>query len=141
MTVWLVLSFLLHLITLFALIVLYQRSSSADRSQPTYDPQALTEQLDAFVKQIEQENEAYYQNMLAHLKDLETEWEIKVNQLNQASSREAADPPQPDTYGEKVFDRAIHLHQQGYTPEQIARQLNIGIGEAQLLVRLFEKHC
>ncbi|WP_420838477.1 DUF6115 domain-containing protein [Caldalkalibacillus thermarum] len=151
------LSLLLHLITLFALIVVYQRCSVLGHSKG--EPRSTLEHLENFVKKIEQENETYYRNVLAHMEDLEAKWENKLNnflnKMNEntppSSHTSHADDERHDLdlfakhssqangAGDEAFARALHLHRQGYSPEQIAKQLGIGIGETELLISLFNK--
>jgi transcriptional regulator of aromatic amino acid metabolism len=173
MTVFLiVVSFLLHLISFFAIVVLYQRRSLERVSLPSLqeDVETIHQSIESFVDELEKENEALYNKLLQHIKKKETEWDgrlkhleerynalevptepvesihstkIEQESIEEAGSREEENK-QPESLGHEnkdpKFQQALDLFNQGFSSEQIAKVLQIGKGEADLIVNMIKKY-
>lgn len=159
--IFMLISLLFHLITVFALIVLYQRYAllKAELGPFTED---LQDKLEKFVKRIEEENEAFYQLLVDYIKEKETtgkgEEKGKVNfpttenespsPFLDAEEREEGinieerelkqdELPLVPKAADPFLQQVISLYQQGYSPQEIGRQLNKGVGEIQLMLNLY----
>ena len=160
--IFMLISLLLHLMTILALIVLYQRYAllKAELGPFTED---LQDKLEKFVKRIEEENEAFYQLLVDYIKEKETtgkgeekgkvdfpttENESPSSFLDYEESEEGIykieeeklkqdEPPLDPKAADPFLQQVISLYQQGYSPQEIGRQLNKGVGEIQLMLNLY----
>jgi DNA-binding NarL/FixJ family response regulator len=131
--IWIPLSVLLHLITIFGLIILYQRYQTLKAGQMP-DMTELKQQLHQYIRQIEKENEAYYQKVVNYIneRDMKQQKETK-NQVQHRVQDIHKDQRPPHAR----IDQVIKLLKQGYSHQEIARQLNMGVGEIQLMANLY----
>lgn len=158
--IWILISFLLHIITIFGLLIVYQRIQGL-YSQESPAEHQLQEQLQSYLKQIERENEAYYRKMVQYINEREQNWTAKLqsnqpasspsfssatNQENahdkaQAKQGEGVPSPQPSLkqHTPEEVEQVLALLKQGYSHQEIARRLHRGVGEIQLMVNLFAK--
>jgi outer membrane biosynthesis protein TonB len=169
-----VVSFLLHLISIFAIVVLFQRRSLERVSLPSLqeDVETIHQSMESFVDELEKENEALYDKLLQHIKKKENKWDERLMLLEERldaklfnEPTKPAEPIQPtkiektsiELTGSKEeenkqpealqhenkdpkFQQALDLFNQGFSPEQIAKVLHIGKGEANLIVNMIQKY-
>jgi transcriptional regulator of aromatic amino acid metabolism len=167
-----VVSFLLHLISIFAIVVLFQRRSLERVSLPSLqeDVETIHQSIESFVDELEKENEALYDKLLQHIKKKEDEWDGRLKLLEESyhALELTTEPVEPihstkieqesiDEEGSKEeenkqpevfehenkdpkFQQALDLFNQGFSPEQIAKVLHIGKGEADLIVNMIKKY-
>jgi wyosine [tRNA(Phe)-imidazoG37] synthetase (radical SAM superfamily) len=177
-----IVSFLLHLISIFAIVVLYQRRSLERVSLPSSqdDVETIHESIESFVDELEKENEALYEKLLQHIRKKESEWdgrlqlieerlialeipaeveresmeeeqiskEVKqkskaVEQESEQESREEEKKQTDSLQNENKdpkFQQALELFNQGFSADQIAKVLQIGKGEAGLIVNMIKKY-
>ncbi len=93
--VLLIISFILHVISLLAIVVLFQRRSVERLNLPSLeqDVETLHDSMEAFVTEIEKENEILYERIEAILTKKEVEWQYKADELtkNISSLQEKVD--------------------------------------------------
>lgn len=83
-------SFLLHIITILAVIVLYQRRTLERVNLPTMkeDVETLHHSMEAFIDEIEKENEHLYERMVQHVREKEEQqrrqYDTLTNKLTQS---------------------------------------------------------
>lgn len=140
-SIWMMISLLLHLITILALIVLYQRYTLLKTEIGPFGDE-LQRSLEKFVKEIEEENEAFYQLLVEHLKERKEQGKGEEKGEADQPALETEEPPSPSVdSGEKgsdpLFEQVVQLYQEGYSPQEIGRLLNKGVGEIQLLLNLY----
>jgi hypothetical protein len=192
----LTLSLILHLIMIFAIIVLFQRRSLERVNLPTLqeDVETIHESIEAFINEVEQENERLYEQMQTSFKRQADEWNKQASALQeyirqlderilileQRSSVDSSEGTAPDQENpfpaqsatphiaatvaadvaanppsqisgqahhkqvgmdeqQQKFQRVVELYKQGFSIDDIAKLLNIGKGEAMLLVNLLDK--
>jgi transcriptional regulator of aromatic amino acid metabolism len=171
-----VVSFLLHLISIFAIVVLFQRRSLERVSLPSLqeDVETIHQSIESFVDELEKENEALYDKLLQHIKKKENEWDGRLKLLEEkyhalelptvsvepihstkieqesiretgaAGSKEEENKQQPEALEHEnkdpKFQQALDLFNQGFSPDQIAKVLHIGKGEANLIVNMINKY-
>lgn len=117
------LSFVIHLFSILAIIVLFQRRSLERVNLPTMqeDVETIHESIEAFVDEVEKENERLYEQMEVSIKQHSDEWKdrleelkIRVHQLEDSLARldkgspflyrevqandESAVPPEPSNH-------------------------------------------
>jgi hypothetical protein len=186
-------SFILHIISFLAIFVLYQRRSLERVSIPSMkeDIETIHQSIQAFVDEMEAENEALYEKLIQHIKKKEVSLDEKVkaiieqslkddqnsatrsNKHFQAEEKIASLPlpiqssvespsskpshpivksvekptekridhlsPLPEESRDAKYQKAIELFQQGFTADKIAKVLQIGKGEANLIVNMIKK--
>lgn len=177
-TIFLVVSFLLHLISIFAIVVLYQRRALERVSLPSMqdDVETIHQSIESFVDELEKENEVLYEKLLQYVKKNEKEWEERLYriELRHNAHENSTEPKQTttqDSSGEEneqaretkpikptkqkkqtkqadnfqnqnkdpKFQQALELYNQGFSADQIAKVLNIGKGEANLIINMIDK--
>jgi hypothetical protein len=86
----LAISFLLHLITLLALFVLFQRRTLERANIPSMkeDVETIHESIQAFVDELEKENEVLYENMLQYTKNKEKSWEARIRLVEEKTHQD-----------------------------------------------------
>ncbi|WP_025027632.1 OmpH family outer membrane protein [Caldalkalibacillus mannanilyticus] len=84
----LIISFLLHLVTLLAIFILYQRRGLERLNLPSMkdDVETIHESIQAFVEELEKENEALYEKLVQHMKMKEQQWEERIREIEQRLS-------------------------------------------------------
>lgn len=171
-TIFLVVSFLLHLISIFAIVVLYQRRALERVSLPSMqdDVETIHQSIESFVDELEKENEVLYEKLLQYVKKNEKEWEERLYriELRHNAHENSTEPKQTttqDSSGEEneqaretkpikptkqadifqnqnkdpKFQQALELYNQGFSADQITKVLNIGKGEANLIINMIDK--
>lgn len=152
MTTFLItISFLIHAISLFALIILFQRQNKVQNSEKKMKQTAaeMEEMMTAFLIEIKEENE----QLIAQLTKAEP---IKKSSLPVANEYE--DKPLPPLTPRKAAARAYEgaksaktetiskadiplaiqmaeMREQGMTDEEIARALHVGMTEVRLALK------
>lgn len=156
--IWILISLLLHIITIFGLLIVYQRFQGL-HSQESPAEHQLQKQLQSYLQQIERENEAYYRKMVQYINEREQNWMAKLKSNQPASSPSFSSPtnqenafdkeqaikeeevpsPQPalKQHTPEEVEQVLALLKQGYSHQEIARRLQRGVGEIQLMVNLY----
>ncbi|GAA0365274.1 DUF6115 domain-containing protein [Bacillus horti] len=204
-------SFLVHIFTILAIVVLYQRRTLERVSLPSVkeDVETLHQSMEAFIDEIEKENEGLYERMVGYIQEKDesyqndvklleekiqrlekemyhpernsskTEGHIKSKAVEQSSmdvvrgdesseeeshdmTERASEPPfqteatdreeaaiegptieesameEPASAPNK-FEQAKELYRQGFSIDHIAKVLQMGKGEAALVVHLMKR--
>ncbi|WP_444684193.1 DUF6115 domain-containing protein [Alkalicoccus luteus] len=136
MTLLLLTSLLLHLVTFYAVIILFRRQEA----EPTQD-------MDKKMRQMEDILAAYTEEMKASnerlLQEIQGTAAAEISQKQKVADAEEVQrsytPPLPQEQDEtfQLSDRAkvLQLYAAGKKPEQIAEELQMGTGEVELLIR------
>lgn len=159
--IFIVVSFLLHLISIFAIVVLYQRRSLERVNLPSMqdDVETIHQSIESFVDELEKENEVLYEKLLQYFKKKENEWEdrlqeieVKYNALEDSTGQEqmttqessVEKSEQTELFQNKnkdpKFQQALELYNQGFSADQVAKVLQIGKGEANLIINMIDKY-
>lgn len=183
----LIISFFLHLISLFAIVVLYQKTEAM---QPPDHNQTLREMEDLLISYTTEmkennermarrlsklntdqvavrtaegpnQNQTLERNQTKHpfdsvKKDVSFDEEMQNDHQNEKESilnRENDQSPEADEYTDYVppgvddeevrvdtssTSRILSLHAQGYSVQEIAKQLRMGAGEVELLLKFHQ---
>ncbi|OLN22766.1 hypothetical protein BTO30_07500 [Domibacillus antri] len=154
MTTFLItISFLLHAVSLFALILLYQRQNNIKLTEQKMRQTALEteEMMTAFLMELKEENE----HLLKQLSNKPPE-QKEIVPLPEEMKQDAVPLPPivPRKAAAKAYTRIkndqekpvtvrspaeqmIELKKQGFSDEDIARKMQIGITEVQLGLKLY----
>ncbi|MUV39933.1 hypothetical protein JNUCC1_03817 [Lentibacillus sp. JNUCC-1] len=139
MTTLLVMSFMLHIITLLAIYLLYSHIKTFKKDKP----HEVLELLDVYLEEIKLENE----NLREQLNQGYSNTEHRTDQVKQTTQR----PVKPqdsqhgadtlasdisDTYEHSLHSEILHMHHEGYHADEIARHLNCGKTEADLVIKM-----
>lgn len=156
MILFVIISILIHIFTILAIVVLYQRRSLERLNLPSLeeDVETIHQSIESFIDEIEKENDALYQKIAEHLEEKEKELIERIRQLEKKledaeASNKAVLTPEPiseerepqrnhDNYLPKMRQVA-ELYRQGLSVELISKTLDIGKGEVSLMINLLEK--
>ncbi|WP_100010937.1 DUF6115 domain-containing protein [Lentibacillus sediminis] len=135
----LIISFLLHIVSLFAIFKLLQKNQGNGQEQN--DPREWMELFDTYLKEIKEENARLERKISGRSKE-----EITVNPSFSSSSAKTepdqtggySPPPieEKDEVEASLQSRILQLHHKGYSETDIARFLNCGKTEAALVIKL-----
>lgn len=150
-TILLYISLFLHVFTISWLLSLRQKQANeAEQMQRikedieqtliTYTTEMKTEN-ERLVEMVQQTYTVQNEQKTTVQKDeKETEEKLKISEVE--NEYEAYDPlkitelTENDQFTQSTEAQVFALEKQGYTVEQIAKQLNIGVGEVQLMLKL-----
>lgn len=125
------------------------------RAQLVEDTNAIHHSMEEFVTTLEQENEELYEKFVAYSKDKESKLEERIrlleNQLNTKSTvKPIVNPTQNQpvkekeaeiaevTVQEQTHEKIRTLSKQGFSPNQIAKVLQMDHGEVELVVKMIK---
>lgn len=156
----LIINLLLVLIALFGLTVLYRRQKRLTELKQAYEErnQELIEYMEAFLFELKEENETFIREFTELIENHPGAEESKlpakpdeqlvsgavVDHLSGEEEREEAEADSPEVVG--IPNQSLHEHQQdvaeiatylqkGYSPVEIAKTLNRGKTEIELLIK------
>lgn len=142
----LIISFLLHLISLFAIYQLYQLI----KRQEKQDASEIAELFESYLQEIKYENEQLTERLLATHSEDEPQKEVEAQPKSEKQKDEHVEAKDleielPDLNVEDQVEaslesQVLQLNDQGFSLEQIARKLNRGKTEVELIVKLYKKN-
>lgn len=138
-----IISFLLHFITFTAIYMLFQQLKNAKKQ----DMNEIMELFDTYLQEVKDENNRLQQvlrdhnqrsdNMYQQVKPTKQP-EIEMDEFEQLQAI-----PIPDAVGDTVTasleSRVLQMHNQGLPIDEIARNLNCGKTEVEIIIKLREK--
>ncbi|MFD1171895.1 DUF6115 domain-containing protein [Oceanobacillus picturae] len=144
----LIISFLLHIVTLAIIFQLFRQ-----RSQPKSDTQTeeLVTLLETYLQEVKEENDRL-QEAISSEEDKATSvpkgvaYEPVRSQANYDYSKQensSYTPPAPieeDQVEASLQSRILQLHHRGKSNTEIAKQLNCGKTEVELIIKLYAKN-
>ncbi|WP_202077139.1 DUF6115 domain-containing protein [Caldalkalibacillus salinus] len=71
MYIIMIISLILHIATIYAVVLLFQRRSFERTPTIEQDVETIHDSIASFIDQVEQDNEALYQKLVKHIQDLE----------------------------------------------------------------------
>lgn len=138
-------SLLLHFVTFFILIVIIKKIRTAfDYQQFEAQKRELEDLLAYYSVELKEENERFLKEILerTNLKKKENDQQEQSETLlieeNPTSEKEAIiqEEQTAETYAQPSLEtKALQLYEQGYDIEEIAKKLNKGHGEIELLLK------
>lgn len=133
----LIISFLLHIVTLTAIFQLVRRLKN---NNERYDTSEINALFTDYINEIKQEN-LHLQQQLAQGKKYSQEEKGEVDKQEHISPSEIESihnekKPQ-DEMTTSLQGKILQLYSKGFTPSEIAQQLNCGKTEAELTVKLY----
>lgn len=141
----LIISFLLHIITLFALFQFLKQQQSSKQS----DSQDVMEVLEVYLNEIREEN-SRLEHLLAQQKgqvekdsSIDEQAEKKTDHILSSSEVNQLDAllknASHDQVNASLESKVLQLHAKGNKVEEIAKQLNCGKTEVELIIKLYQK--
>ncbi len=140
----LIVSLLLHFVTFFILIVIVKKMRSAfDYQQFETQKKELEDLLAYYSVELKEENERFLKEILEKTKLQETGTELKethnvAEEQNTLTEIEeiVQEEKTVETYAQPSLEaQALQLYEQGYDIKEIAKKLNKGHGEIELLLK------
>ncbi len=152
-TLLLTVSFLLHTVSLFALILLFQRQNNMKQTEQKMRRTAAEteEMMMAFLLELKEENEELIKQ-LANLRQLKNEKStteqpavfekediILPSTVSRSAAAKAYGNAKKSLKKEKVeiplAEQMVNMQQQGMGEEEIARKLQVGVTEVKLALK------
>src|SRR5690625_2775171 len=136
-----VVSFLLHIVLLIIVFYLYQQLQTLQRKQYS----DMEDMLNNFLQQLKVENQQLEHHLrLKNVTREQAQPDFKqpnepTKEWNESSKEYPPIPlenPSVDQVETSLHSQVFHLHQKGLTTEEIAKQLNRGKTEIELIVTL-----
>lgn len=125
----------LHLVSFLCILLLFlKQSKGAGREE-------IAASMEVYIDQLEEENDRLLNEVKAYVDKRENQLDTRLRVLEQARSSEMKEQKKPvivqhPSVHVERNQKAVQLHQQGFAVEDIARILNCGIGEVELIVNL-----
>ncbi|WP_101843907.1 DUF6115 domain-containing protein [Halobacillus sp. Marseille-P3879] len=124
----LVISFIIDGIIIFALFTVFTKVKK-------------TEEIELRQQEVAKEIEDLFSSYLLEIKEENSRFESKVIESSNNES-ETYKPPEPDKeedYEVSTQSKVISLYNKGKSVDDIARELNLGVTETQLIVKFHKK--
>ncbi|WP_156289089.1 DUF6115 domain-containing protein [Oceanobacillus salinisoli] len=144
----LIISFLLHILTLYAIFVLFKQVNSQQRADTT----EITELFESYLEEIKEENS----RLQKELQKKNSSEVLPFNNKKEGMADEPAnqEPTKQEPDLEPIIEvgdmndaveasleaKVLQLHHQGLSITEIAKRLNCGKTEAELIIRLHQKN-
>lgn len=142
-------SFILHFIAFFFMIILYQKINQKEEvvQQIVNEKKEIEDLLIAYIEEMKAENqelkEWMNQSIVPHTFEKDQSFKKQMTETN-PSSKEENECMLPIDEIEDIYDfspamQAISLANQGLSIEEIAKKMNKGQGEVELLLKFHKK--
>ncbi|GGF10842.1 swarming motility protein SwrB [Halobacillus andaensis] len=134
----LVISFIINGIIIFALFTLFTRVKRTEEIELRRNEVAreIEDLFSSYLLEIKEENKRLETNLSRQDKN-------GFTRENREQKRESYLPPHPSQenrrYEPSPHSRVIKLHKEGETVDDIAKQLNLGITETELIIKFHQK--
>ena len=124
------------------------------RAQLKEDIDAIHGSMEEFVTRVEKENDELYEKMIDYIQDKDSKLNERIRmleeKLNAISSDNAFQTLPPDTQAHEInhsapadnaqeTDKLLQLYKQGFSEKQIAKVLQMDLGEVELVLNMFKK--
>ncbi|MBU9714525.1 DUF6115 domain-containing protein [Evansella tamaricis] len=161
----LVISFIFHFISIYLIVLLFQRQKKQDPKDHERELKELEDLLLSFTTEMKENNEKLIQSLSSMEKKPQGDLggikskneNVQENSLlerdmgekrNDKSSRledskyDDYEPPVPEIEDSQVNPsttaQVLSLHRKGYNVQEIAKALNVGAGEVELLIKFYK---
>ncbi|MCF6137134.1 DUF6115 domain-containing protein [Pseudalkalibacillus berkeleyi] len=151
-------SFVIHIITLLSLIVLWKRYQANDHQEIQRAKKEMEDILVAYTTEMKEENDAFLLELrqVANQspKPHDGQTDITLNKQNEneeqvndkpaaAQTEDTIDyaPPinyEEETYGPSLISQVLSLQGRGLSLDEIAKSLNKGKGEIELMIKFHQ---
>lgn len=132
-------SFILHIITIFAIYLLFKQNQQL-KHENIHDTTAL---LESYLAEIKDENNRLQAELAVSSSNHETDEASGVTKHHASEETLINDDPfslrdveQTDHVEASLQAKVLQLHDQGFTETEIAKKLNCGKTEAALIIKL-----
>lgn len=154
----LAISFILHLLTLLAIVIVWKKSEASEKQDIERVKREMEDILLAYSTEMKEENEAF----LKELETMNTSSRVPLHSPStsktndkpkskandkpkQSDEREVEDndytPPiidEKEQFGPSLLAEVLSLQKKGYTLDEIAKKLDKGKGEVELLIKFYQ---
>lgn len=147
MVIFIFISIALHLVSFLCIVLLFLKQSKGSNLK-----KEVTESMQSYIEQLEQENDQLIDRVKTLVEKRESQIDLRLRVLEQSRDKPPqAQPPkevqqhQPKP-GSVVLQhpsvrndrkqQALRLYKEGFTMNEIAKFMNCGIGEVELIVNI-----
>jgi len=137
----LIISFILHIVTIVAIYSLFQQLQTA-KNQDTQD---IMDIMEVYLQEIKEENNRLQSELQQEQEYIQEKTNV-VKQQEQSNMQEEINaivyPKKElgDTIEASLESRVLQLHAEGLAVNDIARKLDCGKTEAEIIIKLYEKN-
>ncbi|MEK3908347.1 DUF6115 domain-containing protein [Oceanobacillus sp. FSL W7-1309] len=133
-----IISFLLHFITFIAIYMFFKQLQNVK----TQDLNEVIALFDTYLQEVKAENNRL-QQLLEDRNKKTDQTHTKQEEPETEEYEKSHDIPIPDDVGDTVVasleSRVLQLHNRGVPVDEIAKELNCGKTEAEIIIKLHEK--
>ncbi|MBY6036066.1 hypothetical protein KUV80_05360 [Fictibacillus nanhaiensis] len=134
-------SVLLHVVSLYFIVVLWKKNEKINTIDQEFSLETLEELMELFSQEMREENERLQQLMIQLYDENKR---MQTNSTNQSFTSEADLPidesislEDKEVYPEQKTNEVLLLAKKGYDATEIAKMLNRGKGEIELLLKFY----
>ena len=126
----------LHLVSLLCIVLLFLKQTKGTEGRDE-----IAASMEVYIEQLEEDNDRLLNEVKAYVDKRENQLDTRLRVVEQARAPEGEEPKKPviiqhpSVHNERN-QKAVQLYQQGFSIADIARILNCGIGEVELIVNL-----
>ncbi|MGM7701199.1 DUF6115 domain-containing protein [Pseudalkalibacillus sp. Hm43] len=152
-------SFLIHIITLLSIIILWKKFQATDDYDVKKAKQEMEDILLAYTTEMKEENDAFLkelqqvtQSKEPHLQKSEQYKDLQISDDSERQietsdfvrTEDVSEPYTPpvddtkETFGPSLLSQVLSLKDKGYTIEEIAKKVDKGKGEIELLIKFHQ---
>ncbi len=150
-------SFLIHIITLLSIIILWKKFQATDDIDVKKAKQEMEDILLAYTTEMKEENDAFLKELQQVTLTKEPQTSKQKRDLHNPDDserlKETSDPirsqdvhepytpPLDDTketFGPSLLSQVLSLKDKGYSIEEIAKKVDKGKGEIELLIKFYQ---
>ncbi|WP_121522926.1 DUF6115 domain-containing protein [Oceanobacillus piezotolerans] len=138
----LIISFLLHIIALYAIVQLYWKVKALNQPNTA----EVTELFETYLQEIKEENDRLHELLESHqVNHINTSTQKKEKMGEKRINSPIPEPPpienkeNSDSLEASLEAKVLQLHQQGLSITDIAKRLHCGETEAALIIKLHKK--
>ncbi|TLS36650.1 DUF6115 domain-containing protein [Pseudalkalibacillus caeni] len=146
MIYFIVISIVLHLVSLLAIVILFQKQSlSSPGHSMEGNIEGIKESMAGFVKELEQENQLLAEKLIQYIDRKEEALRADFSLSQKDSVAMHDESPIEEQSGSEINDslqpeeQVIQLYKQGFSSHQIASTLKKGTGEVELIINMYKK--
>ncbi|WP_273831753.1 DUF6115 domain-containing protein [Guptibacillus sedimenti] len=129
-------SIALHLVSFLCIVLLFLKQTKGTEVR-----EEIAVSMEVYIEQLEEENDRLLKEVKSYVDKRENQLDTRLRVIEQARAPEVEEATKPviiqhpSAHNERN-QKAVQLHQQGFSVADIARILNCGIGEVELIVNL-----
>ncbi|MGB8002029.1 MAG: hypothetical protein WCF60_18310 [Anaerobacillus sp.] len=132
-------SIALHLVSFLCIVLLFLKQKGSEGREE------IASSMATYIEQLEEENDRLLNQVKSYVEKRDTQLDARLRVLEQSrqpveetESKKPVIVPHPSAKNERT-QKALQLYQQGFAVQDIAKILDCGIGEVELIVNMYDR--